>query len=93
MFESFKRPREGRRLGCLLLGDLLNGAGETRGNAVDADSDVASEAVDETGDLTQELILAGELGDGVDLGSGNSLTVRDTALDLQDALGLLSDRP
>ena len=56
-------PRgEGRlneTLGGLLLGNLLNRAGEAAGDTVGADSDIAGEAGDEAGDLTQKLILVG----------------------------------
>ena len=74
-------PRVKQRLGCLLLGDLLDRTSETRGNAVDADSDVASETGDETGNLAEKLVLGGQLGDSLNIISGNGLAVGDTAPD------------
>ena len=83
--------RRGLLLGSLLLGDLLDRTSKTAGNAIDANSDVAGEAVDEAGDLAEKLILGGQLGDSVDLLGGNRLTVGDTALDLENTLGLLGE--
>ena len=46
----------------------------------------------QTGELTEELIFGGKLGDSLDLIGSDGLTVGDTALDLKDALGLLGER-
>ena len=50
-----------------------------------------AEAVDKTGDLTQELILGGKVCDSVDLLGSNCLTLGNATHDLQNALDFLAN--
>ena len=55
------------------FGVLLERPGHTRGNLVDAHSDLRGHGVDGTGDLSHELLLGGEIGNGFDLVLGQEL--------------------
>ena len=64
---------------------LLERPGHTRGNLVDAHSDLRGHGVDGTGDLSHELLLGGEIGNGFDLVLRQELAFEKAAL----GLGLL----
>ena len=62
------------------FGVLLERPRETGGNLVDAHSNLRGHGVDRTGDLCHELLLGGEIGDGLDLVLREKLAFEKAAL-------------